>query len=106
MISDFIDYEKLEKLEVGGLMGRLYSPVIERVNVRFLKFVERMSAISYDPLDLLNESYNTMFLEDYNFFLEMSSDIDNRLATVSKACFENSNDLMSLHKVNCCLYYI
>lgn len=104
MIGDFIDYEKLEKLEVGGLMGRLYSPVIERVNIRFTKFMERMSAISYDPLDLLNESYNTLFLEDYKFYLEMSNDIDNRLSTVSKACFDNSEDLMSLHKVNYLLY--
>lgn len=104
MLVDFIDYEKLEKVEVGGLMGRWYSPVIASVDNRFRKYMEKMSSISYDPLDLLNESYNTSFLEDYNFYLDMSKDIDNRLATVSKACFENSEDLMSLHKVNFSLF--
>lgn len=104
MLVDFIDYEKLEKVEVGGLIGRWYNPVIERLYIRFSKYMDKMSSISYDPLNLLNKSFNTLFLEDYNFYLNMSKDIDNRLATVSKACFENSNDLTSLHKVNCSLF--
>lgn len=97
---NFIDYQKLEKVEVGGLMGRWYGPVIERLYFRFSKFMEKMASISYDPLDLLNNAYNASFLEDYDFYLHMSKDIDNRLTTVSKACFNNSNDLMSLHKVS------
>ncbi|VVC32244.1 Hypothetical protein CINCED_3A002285 [Cinara cedri] len=98
MIINFIDYQKIEKIEVSGLVGRWYSPIIERVYLQFTKYMEKMSSISYDPLDLLNESYNKSFLEDYNFYLNMSNDIDQSLATVSKAYFENSDDLMTLHK--------
>lgn len=98
-MTKFIDYQKLEKVEVGGLMGRWFSPMVETVYHRFSKFMEKMISISYDPLDLLNEVNNVSFLEDYEFYLDMSNDIDNRLATVSVACFENSDDLMSLHKV-------
>jgi len=43
--------------------------------------------------------YNINF---YNFYLNMSDDIDKRLATISKACFENSDDLMSIYKVILC----
>lgn len=96
MVLSFIDYQKLEKVEVGGLTGRWYSQIIDDINLRFSKFIETMSSISYDPLDL----YNTSFVEDYNTFLEMSDDFDRRLAKVSKTCFEESNNLMSLHKVN------
>lgn len=109
MIINFIDYQKLEKVEVGGLMGRWFNPIIESVYTQFSKFMEKMNSISYDPLDLLNEENNTSFLEDYNFHLIMSDDIDNRLVTVSKMCFEKSDDLMSVHKVNytaCCLIFI
>lgn len=99
MINSSIDYQKLEKVEVGGLMGRWYNPMVEGVYHRFLKCMERMISMPYDPLDLLNEANNTLFMEDFAFYLNMSEDIDNRLATISKACFENSNDLMSIHKV-------
>jgi hypothetical protein len=66
--------------------------------------MEKMNSISYDPLDLFNEENNKFFLEDYNFHLIMSNDIDNRLATVSKMCFEKSDDLMSIHKVKYSLF--
>lgn len=100
MIIGLNDYQKLEKVEVGGLMGRWYSPIIESVHFRFKKYMEKMISISYDPLDLSNEANTVSFLEDYNFYLNMSVDFDHCLATIAKACFENSDDLMSLHKVS------
>lgn len=100
MIIGLIDYQKLEKVEVGGFVGRWYGPMVEDVYFRFSKYMEKMVSISYDPLDLLNQGYNAMFSEDYNLYLKLSNDIDNRLATVSKACFENNDSFMSLHKVN------
>lgn len=100
MMAKFVEYQKLEKVEVGGLIGRWYGPVVETVYHRFSKYMEKMISISYDPLDLLNEANNVSFLEDYEFYSDMSDDIDNRLATVSEACFESSDDLMSLHKVS------
>lgn len=100
MIITLIDYQKLEKVEVGGLIGRRYSTTVEEVYHRFSKYMEKMVSISYNPLDLSNNLNNTLFLEDYNFYLNMSEDFDNCLATISKACFENSDDLTSLHKVN------
>lgn len=100
MIITFTDYEKLEKVEVGEFMGRWDCQIIERSYTLFTKFMEKISSISYDPLDLLNELYNEAFLEDYNVFVELYEDIDHRLANVSKTCFEKSDNLMSLQKVN------
>jgi len=100
MLIGLIDYQKLEKVEVGGLVDRWYNPVVEGVYLRFSKFMERIVSITYDPLDLLNEANNTLFLEDYNFYLNMSDDFDKCLATISIACFENNDNLTSLHKVN------
>lgn len=96
---NFIDNQKLEKVDVGGLIGCWYSPMIEDMYLQFTKFMEKLSSIAYDPLDLLNDANNASFLEDYNYYLIMSKDIDNRLATVSKACFEDIDNLMSFHKV-------
>ncbi|XP_022163545.1 dynein heavy chain 17, axonemal-like [Myzus persicae] len=98
MIIKFIDYQKLEKVEVGGLMGCWYGPMVENMYLRFNKYMEKMVSIAYDPLDLLSDVNNALFMEDYNFYLNMSDDIDNRLATVSKACFENIDDSISFHK--------
>lgn len=100
MVETFIEYQKLEKIEVDGLMGRWNSQKIEAVSNQFIRYMEIMVSISYDPLDLLNEAYNKSFLEDYEAYLKIIYDFDTRLATVSKTSFENCNNLMSLHKVN------
>jgi len=105
MIIKFIDYQKLEKVDVGGLIGCWYGPMIEEMYLRFTKYMEKLTSITYDPLDLLNDANNASFTEDYNFYLNMSIDIDNRLATVSKACFENIDNPMSFHKVNLRFFY-
>ncbi|XP_025202252.1 dynein beta chain, ciliary-like, partial [Melanaphis sacchari] len=98
MIINLIDYQKLEKVDVGGLIGCWYSPIIENMYLRFTKYMEKLISISYNPLDLLNDANTVSFLEDYNYYLNMSNDIDNCLATISKACFENIDNLMSFHK--------
>lgn len=100
MIVTMIDYQKLEKCEVGGLEGRWHSPIIESIYAQFVKFIEKMSSISYDPLDLLNEANNTSFLEDYNFYLDILNDSDKCLSNICISYFENSVNLGSLHKVN------
>jgi len=105
MIITFIDYQKLEKVEVGGLIGCWYSPMIENMCIRFTKYMEKLVSIAYDPLDMLSDTNNALFVEDYNFYLNMSDDIDNRLATVSKACFENIDNSTAFHKVNLLFFY-
>lgn len=105
MLVNFIDYQKLEKIEMGGLMGRWYSSVIEEVFLLFSKDLENMSSISYDPLDMLNDESNVSFLKDYETHMAISNDIDNRLATICKICFEKSDNLMAIQKVRFCSHF-
>ncbi|XP_050529246.1 dynein beta chain, ciliary-like [Daktulosphaira vitifoliae] len=98
IINSLLDYQKLEKVEVGGLIGRWYSNKVEELFSRFSRFLEKLGTISYDPLDMFNDANNVSFMEDYNAYLEMTDDFDKRLTTICKACFEYSDDLMSLHK--------
>lgn len=100
MIETFIEYQKLEKIEVGRFMDRWSGQKIDVVFNQFTRYVENMMSISYDPLDLLNEANNKSFMDDYKLYLQIVNDFDARLAAVAKACFDNSNNLLSLHKVN------
>lgn len=100
MVVTFIAYQKLEKVELDGFMGRWDSQKVESMYLQFTKYMENMVSISYDPLDLLNEVNNSAFLEDYEFYLKMANNVDMRLAAISKTCFENSYNLMTFHKVN------
>lgn len=101
MIVDFIDHQKLEKVEMGGHMARWYGTIVEEMFLEFSKDLEKMSSISYDPLEMLNAESNAQFKIDYDTHMAITKNIDNRLATISKICFESSNDLMALQKVNC-----
>lgn len=98
-MNSLVDFQKLEKVEVNGLMGRCHSIVIEDMYLQFTKFMDKVVSISYDPLDILNETSNTAFLEDYQLYLNMSEDFDNCLVTISKGSFENNENLMALQKV-------
>jgi len=100
MIITLFDYQKLEKVELSGLEGRWYSATIENIYLRFLKFMEKMSSASYDPLDLLDETNNKSFLEDYNFYLDITNDSDNCLSNICTTYFESSFNLSSLYKVH------
>lgn len=106
MLINYIDYQKLEKVEMAGLMGRWYSSVIDEVSLVFSKDLEKMSSISYDPLDMLNVESNAFFLKDYEIHMTISNDIDNRLAKICKISFENSDHLMATQKVNFRPFYL
>ncbi|GAB1597648.1 hypothetical protein Ahia01_000041400 [Argonauta hians] len=89
------EFNKLEKIVVGGLEGKSFTMEIESIYVEFMDEYKVFQEKSYDTSDWKNEE----FLEDYQKFKEKVSEFDRRLATVICRGFDECTELESYFKV-------
>ncbi|XP_032902051.1 dynein heavy chain 11, axonemal [Amblyraja radiata] len=89
------EFQKLEKLEFGGMKGKMLSGQISEMNHDFLECCKVFKESTYDPLD-----YNCMdFENDYNAFKEKIVDFDRQLGTILCVAFNDCSGLESAFKL-------
>lgn len=86
---------KLEKIEIGGLKGRMLSARIRGVSAEFQQCFSVFGSKTYDVLDPDDLS----FLHDYEQFQKKIFEMDLKLAAVLCQAFEDCNNLESIFKV-------
>ncbi|CAI5762170.1 Hypothetical predicted protein [Podarcis lilfordi] len=88
------DFLKLEKIEIGGLRGKILSEEIHCMNEEFHESWKVLQESKYDPLD-----YNNLeFLSDYKRYIQQINDFDNRLGTILNFAFQEPKGLESVFK--------
>ncbi|XP_021937393.1 dynein beta chain, ciliary isoform X2 [Zootermopsis nevadensis] len=90
-----LEFMKLEKVEIGGLKGRLLS---SRVVAVFTEFTEHLSVFgskTYDALDPEDPAFEL----DYADFQKKIGDLDWRLASVLCQAFDDCCNLESVFKL-------
>ncbi|GLG98383.1 Uncharacterized protein GBIM_04947, partial [Gryllus bimaculatus] len=88
------DYTKLEKVEIGGLTGKMLSTRVIDIANEFNEAFAPFQNITYDPLEL---SDNT-FIKDFEAFKQITNDFDSKLASVFVNAYDDCNNLASLFK--------
>jgi dynein heavy chain len=96
-----MEFLKLEKVEIGGLKGRLLSAKVAGVLSQFHEAFMAFGSITYDPLDPEDES----FVRDYAVFMGKIDDMDRKLAAVFCQAFDDCFNLESIYKVGFILVY-
>ena len=91
-----MEFLKLEKVEIGGSKGKILSTKVLTVLNEFQAAFTVFGGITYDPLDLSDES----FLHDYNVFKSKIEDLDHKLAAIFIQAFEDCDNLENLYKVS------
>jgi dynein heavy chain len=86
---------KLEKIEIGGLKGRLLSSKVVAV---FAEFSEHMTLFGSKTYDALNPE-DPAFEMDYVDFQTKITDLDRRLASILCQAFDDCCNLESVFKV-------
>lgn len=89
-----LEFSKLEKVEIGGIKGRLLSQKCEEVLEEFNKSYNMFNNIQYEVLDLKDDS----ILKDSEAFNEICGDLDRRLAAIFSQAFDECYNLESLFK--------
>jgi hypothetical protein len=90
-----MEFLKLEKVEIGGLKGRLLGTKVAGVLSQFHETFAVFGGIVYDPLDPEDEG----FVQDYALFMEKVEDMDRKLAAIFCQAFDDCHNLDSIYKV-------
>lgn len=91
-----IEFNKLEKIEIGGIKGRSLSSRITGVFREFQQCFSMFSGKSYDVLDPDDKS----FLTDFETFKQRIFEMDMKLAAILCQAFEDCSNLESIFKVS------
>ncbi|RXM32245.1 Dynein heavy chain 11, axonemal [Acipenser ruthenus] len=95
LFVNILEFQKLEKLEFGGIKGKVLSEQVSMMNDEFLECCKVFKDRNYDPLD-----YNCQEFEyDYHVFKEKILDLDRRLATILYLAFKDCSGLESAFKL-------
>ncbi|XP_060681399.1 dynein axonemal heavy chain 11-like isoform X1 [Hemiscyllium ocellatum] len=90
-----LEFQKLERLEFGGMKGKILSEQVSKMNNEFLECCNVFKESTYDPLD-----YDCMdFEKDYNMFKEQIVDFDRQLGTILCAAFQDCSGLEAAFKL-------
>ncbi|XP_071447818.1 dynein beta chain, ciliary [Hetaerina americana] len=99
MIQSFFDtvveFMKLEKVEIGGVKGRVLSAKIGAVVTEFSEHFSVFACKTYDVLDPEDDR----FPNDYDEFQVKIMDLDHRLAAVLCQAFDDCYNLESIYKL-------
>lgn len=89
-----LEFSKLEKVEIGGLKGRLLSQKCETIFDEFNKAFNMFNNIQYEVLDLNDDN----IVKDSDVFNEKCADFDRRLAAIFAQAFDECHNLKSIFK--------
>lgn len=89
-----VEYLKLEKVEIGGLKGRLLSQKVEQIFEEFSTAYQHFVNIQYDMV----EPEGKTIVEDTDKFMVICADLDRRLAAIFEQVFDDCYNLESIFK--------
>lgn len=90
-----LEFQKLEKIEIGGMKGRVLSGQIRDISAEFDTYFHGFASKSYDVLDPDDDRFN----DDFKDFQDNIVDLDLKLSTVLVESFDNATTLEAIFKV-------
>ncbi|XP_014206492.1 dynein beta chain, ciliary [Copidosoma floridanum] len=95
LFDTVLEFSKLEKIEIGGIVGRSLS---SRIVTVYKEFQHLFAAFSTRATDVLEPDDET-FVQDCRKFNESINDLDNKLAAILCQAFDNCENLESTFKL-------
>ncbi|CAH1128373.1 unnamed protein product [Ceutorhynchus assimilis] len=94
ILQTYLDFSKLEKVEIGGIKGRYLSAKCLEIFEEFNKSYNLFQNIQYDVMDTKDAS----LIKDFNNFQEICADYDKRLAAIFRQAFDDCFNLENIFK--------
>lgn len=95
LFDTVLEFSKLEKIEIGGILGRSLSARIISVYKEFQQLFVSFTVRASDVLEPDDES----FVVDCSKFSESITDLDSKLAAILCQAFDDCGNLESVFKV-------
>ncbi|XP_077291064.1 dynein heavy chain at 93AB [Arctopsyche grandis] len=90
-----LEFMKLEKIEIGGLKGRVLSARITGVSQEFSVLFAALASKTYDVLDPDDDTFD----KDFSEFQQEIIQLDTKLATILCESFDNCTNLECIFKL-------
>ncbi|TPX70381.1 hypothetical protein SpCBS45565_g01824 [Spizellomyces sp. 'palustris'] len=95
LFDTIIEFNRLEKIEIGGTKGKILSSQVAQIFTEFTSALGAFSKLKYDVLDLnLND-----FEVDLGHFHAKIADLDRRLGTILSQSFDDCSGLNSCFRL-------
>ncbi|KAI8587105.1 dynein heavy chain and region D6 of dynein motor-domain-containing protein [Geranomyces variabilis] len=95
LFDTIIEFNRLEKIEIGGTKGKILSSQVAQIFTEFTAALGTFSKLKYDLLDLnLNE-----FDGDLAAFHDKIADLDRRIGTILSQSFDDCSGLNSCFRL-------
>lgn len=91
-----LEFSKLERIEIGGMKGKILSARVSAVSTEFHQHMSTFSGKSYDVLDPDELS----FAKELELFKKKTYEMDMKLSAILCQAFEDCANLESIYKVN------
>lgn len=91
-----LEFSKLERVEIGGMKGKMLSAKISAVSSEFHHHMSAFSGKSYDVLDPDEIS----FAKELEEFKQRTYEMDMKLCAILCQAFEDCSNLESMYKVS------
>ncbi|KXS10801.1 hypothetical protein M427DRAFT_103173 [Gonapodya prolifera JEL478] len=95
LFETIIEFNRLEKVEVGGTKGKILSSQVVQIFTEFTTALQVFSKLKYDILDLSLPDFDI----DVAKFHTKLNDLDRRIATIICQAFDDSANLQSSFKL-------
>lgn len=90
-----IEFSKLEKVEIGGMKGRILSHDVVQIFTEFQEYFAVFANSTYDALDPKDKG----FIHNYFTFQSHIKDLDSRLAAIINQAFEDCSGIEAAFKL-------
>lgn len=91
-----LEFSKLERVEIGGIKGKILSTRVSAVLAEFHQYISVFSGKTYDVLDPDDVS----FAEEIEVFKQKTYEMDMKLSAILCQAFEDCANLESVYKVS------
>nr|KAJ3421855.1 hypothetical protein HK105_002054 [Polyrhizophydium stewartii] len=90
-----IEFNRLEKIEIGGTKGKILSSQVAQIFTEFVAALSVFGKLKYDVLDIALPDFNV----DRGKFHEKITDLDRRIGTILCQAFDDCSGLYSCFRL-------
>jgi dynein heavy chain len=84
-----MQYNKCERVEIGGTKGKLLSECVVAIHAEFVIVFEEFKSVNYDIMDVAQKQFDA----DYFKFRTAVKDLDRRLGSLFSAAFDDQDTM-------------
>lgn len=98
LTSTIMQFNKLEKIELGGTKGKTLTETLKQISEEFKKAVENFQNLKYETMDISEKAFDN----DFMIFKQKIKELERRLASVITQGFDDNDTIMGKFKLLDC----